>query len=55
MNQGMRIDKWLWAVRLFKTRSQASAAYCRAGQGGAISPSRFGFQFYTVGDASDCV
>lgn len=38
-----RIDKWLWATRIFKTRSMAAAA-CKKGQvsikGSQIKPSR---------------
>ena len=30
MAESVRVDAWVWAVRLYKTRSQATAA-CRAG------------------------
>ncbi len=52
MNNEARIDKWLWAARIFKTRTIAAAA-CKKGQvtmgGVQLKPSRM----VKVGDMVD--
>ncbi len=43
MAQGLRVDRWLWSVRLFKTRTAATKA-CDAGavtiNGDSVKPAR---------------
>jgi len=43
MDEKVRVDKWMWAVRIFKTRSMAAEA-CKKGKvsinGVSIKPSR---------------
>ena len=43
IDKQVRVDKWLWAIRIFKTRNQASEA-CRKGRiiidDQAVKPSR---------------
>jgi ribosome-associated heat shock protein Hsp15 len=52
MDDEVRIDKWLWAVRIFKTRTIAAEA-CKKGRviitGVAVKPSRM----IRVGDVID--
>lgn len=49
MADGVRIDKWLWAVRVFKTRSVAADA-CKKGRVSILNASMKPSHFVSVGD-----
>lgn len=52
MSEQVRIDKYLWSIRLFKTRSQASAA-CEAGKVRALGEPLKASKTVRIGDEYD--